>query len=123
MVCAKCKKLFFIKRGFLGLFREEKEFLCNECYKKYPISLGIESIAFSDYEAVIISIFRKRYPIDYNWYYKEYNQIIEANLNREGYNVILLDSLLINQDTMEVLNSYCQLFKSNIIVICFYLKN
>ncbi len=123
MVCAKCKKLFFIKRSFLGLFREEKEFLCNECYKKYPISLGFESIKFVDYEVAIISLFKKKYPIDFNWYYKEYNQIIEANVDRDGYNVIVLDSLLLNQDTMEVLNYYCHLFKSNLIVVCFYLKN
>lgn len=71
MKCEICKERFFIKRNILNLFKEEKEYICTNCYKKYPIELGYETIQLDLYKATVISLFKKKYKIEYNVYYKE----------------------------------------------------
>lgn len=122
MICCKCKKLFFIKRSFLDLFNEKKEYLCNSCYKSYPIKLNLETLSLPEHNIVIISIFDKPYPIDYNWYQEEYSKIFEANYFRNGYITLFFDFLVFNNETIELLQTYCSLFLSNLIIICFYIK-
>lgn len=123
MICYKCNKLFYVKRGLLDLFKEKKEYLCNDCYRKYPIELKMDFLQFDYYSCTIISMFKKRYPVEYNWYYREYSKIFEAYINKDDYHILFFNFIELNQDTMEVLNALCYLFKRNIIVICFYLKN
>ena len=42
MNCLICKRPFYKKRSFLDLFKEEKGYICDLCYKRYPIKINVK---------------------------------------------------------------------------------
>ena len=119
MKCVLCNELFYFKRSLLELFKEKEEYICPKCYKKYPIHLGIKSIILDEYECVIISMFDKKYYINYNAFIKEYTKVFIANLKRDGFEVLFFNHIRLDDYTIENLDAISKLMKSNIIVICF----
>ena len=65
MKCVFCNNNFYIKRSILELFKIEKEYICNRCYKEYPINIRLEKIHLDIYECTIISMFDIKIVGDY----------------------------------------------------------
>ena len=122
MKCRICNNFFYIKRKILTLFSSNEEYICNSCYKKYPIALSYEAIALDRYHCLVLSIFKHHYRIDYNLFFKEYSKIYHACLKRKGYKVLFLDYIDLNDDTFEVLDCITKLIESNILVLTFYVR-
>jgi len=119
MKCRICDNFFYIKRRLLTLFNTDKEYICNSCYKKFPIALSYEAIALDKYHCLILSIFKHHHKIDYNLFFKEYSKIFLASLKRRGYEIVFLDFIDLTDDTFEILDCISKLVKSNIIVLTF----
>lgn len=123
MICYECKKKFYFKRSFRNLFKEEEEFLCNNCYNKYQIKLQYEEIILDEYHAIILSMFPNYYKIDYNLFYKEYSKIFAAIYSKKGYIVLFFDHIYFNDYLLETLDAISKLFQSNLYILCFTVHN
>ena len=66
MKCLICNNYFYLRKSLLDLFKTKKEYICDKCYKKYPIHLKYELIELDLYQASIISLFDKKYNINLN---------------------------------------------------------
>ncbi len=122
MRCVICNDIFYIKRRLLELFNTEKVYICNKCYKKHPIDFKYEAIQLDKYECIILSMFKKRERIEYNGFFKEYSKVFIANMNRKNYHALFFDHIILNDNTLEILDSYSKLLQSNLIVLCFSMK-
>ncbi len=118
MKCQICKKDYYIKRGFLDLFREENTYICNSCYNKYKIELSHQEFMLENYNCIVVSMFKKRYKIDYRAFFLEYSQIARSLYFKENYELIMLDFVDLSYN-LELLNMYANLLQSNIIVLCY----
>ena len=119
MKCILCNGFFYFKRSLLELFNEKEEYICPKCYKKYPIHLKLHPIQLEKYECVIVSMFDKKYYIDYNAFIKEYGQVFKANLKRKGFKLLFFNHLVLDEYTLEGLDAISKLLKSSIIIILF----
>jgi hypothetical protein len=118
MLCRICGEYFYIRRGLLDLFQTKEEYICNKCYKKYPIHLSYEGVQLDKYTCVILSMFDKKYKIDYNLFIKEYTKIFKANQNRKGYQLLFMNHMDLDDSSLEVLDAISKLFESNLIILC-----
>ncbi|MCR5349438.1 MAG: hypothetical protein K6E20_00445 [Acholeplasmatales bacterium] len=122
MKCLICNEHFYVKRKLLTLFKEEKEYICNRCYKRYPIRLSIEKCQLDIYDCFIISIFEAKYNIDYNVFYLEYSKIFKSYYNREGFVTLFFNKIKFDDETLSVLDCISKLNCKNIIVVTFYIE-
>ena len=123
MKCLICNNYFYLKKSLLDLFKTKKEYICDKCYKKYPIHLRYELIELDMYQASIISLFDKKYNINLNVFHKEYSKIFENYFNKEEYQVIFLDYLSLDDRDLEALDGISKLFEKNLIVIVYAIIN
>ena len=79
MECRICKKVFYERRTFLNLFKEEKGFICDSCYKRYPIEIQTEAFELENYNCLVVSIFKYGYKINYNYFIEEYQKTKHQN--------------------------------------------
>ena len=119
MKCVLCGNFFYFKRNLLELFKEKEEYICPKCYKKYPITLNILPIQLEKYDCVIVSMFSKKYYIEYNAFIKEYGQVFKANLKRKGFKLLFFNHLVLDEYTLEGLDAISKMLKSSIIVVLF----
>ena len=120
MKCVYCNENFYVKRSILELFSSKKEYICDKCYKKYKMELSVENIQLDKYDCMVISMFKKRYYIDYNYFFKEYSKIIDTFIYKENYKLLFFDYLKLSDNVFETLDYISKLNKSNLIVFCFY---
>lgn len=123
MKCYECKRQFYFKRKFTTLFKEEREYLCENCYTRFPIHLQTEDIMLEDYHAIILSMFDKGYKIDYNLFFHEYSKIFQSLSLKKGYRVIFLDKVYLNDEFIETLDVISKLYMTNIYILCFTMHN
>ena len=120
MKCVYCNENFYVKRSILELFSSKKEYICDKCYKKYKMDLSVENIQLDKYDCMVISMFKKRYYIDYNYFFKEYSKIIDTFIYKENYKLLFFDYLKLSDNVFETLDYISKLNKSNLIIFCFY---
>jgi hypothetical protein len=123
MICKNCKKRFYIKRSLHELFSKRYEYLCDSCYKKFPIKLNISSIILDEYHCVILSIFDKNYYINYDYFINEYSKIYSSSMSKKGYVALFFDYIYLSDYTIELFDLYSKLFKKNLYIITFYVRN
>lgn len=123
MICKNCKKKFYIKKSLHELFQKKYEYLCESCYKKYPIELKLTPLILDEYHCYILSIFPKKYKINYNYFVNEFSKIYSSLLNKKGYIVLFFDYIYLSDNVIEILDFYSKLFKENLYIITFYLQN
>jgi hypothetical protein len=123
MICRNCGKRFYIKRSLHELFKRTEEYLCDKCYKKYPIELKITPLILEEYHCYILSMFSKKYYIDYNYFISEYSKIYFSSLNKKGYIILFFDYLYLSDNVIEILDLYSKLFNKNLYIITFNLRN
>ena len=122
MKCLLCNEHFYVRRSLLTLFHEEKEYICNRCYKKYPIRLNIEKCQLDMYDCFIITMFGQKYNIDYNVFYLEYSKIFKSYFNREGFKTFFFNGIKFDDETLQILDCITKLNNKNIIVVTFYVE-
>ncbi len=118
MKCQICKKEYYLKREFLELFSQNNSYICNSCYNKYKIELSYQEFMLENYNCIVVSMFKKRYKIDYRAFTLEYSQIARTLYKKKNYEVLLLDFVDLSYN-LELLNMYANLLKSNIIILCY----
>ena len=119
MRCLLCNQRFYIKRDFLNLFNTDILYICDRCYKKYPIELSYEDILLEKYECNVVSIFKKKHFIDYNAFVIEYNKIFISLSKINNNPIIFLNHLYLNDYDLEELDAITKLFESDINILCF----
>ncbi len=121
MICGICKKEFYERRTLLNLFKVENSYICDLCYKRYLIELQTESFRLEKYNCLVVSMFKYEYKINYNCFIREYQKIYARLAKLNGSTVLFFDSLDLTYD-IEVLNTYANLLKNNIIILTFNLR-
>ncbi len=122
MKCVFCNNNFYIKRSILDLFKIEKEYICNRCYKNYPINFKLERIQLDIYECTLISLFDKKYYIDMNYYIKDYSKVFRTLIKKDNYRLLFFDEISLDDNSLEELDCMSKLFESNLIIIVFNVK-
>jgi hypothetical protein len=123
MKCRFCNNDFYIRRELHKLFSNKKLYICDSCYNRYKIDLDVLEFPLDDYHCVILSMFRKNYYIDYEFFIDEYSKIFSSIILRNGYIVLFFDIFTLNDYTIEMLDIYSKLLEKNIYVLCFHLRN
>lgn len=121
MYCRLCGKFFYIRRGFVELFSQKKEYLCDNCHNM--LNLKLEIIELERYHCYILSMFKKGRNIDYNYYINEYNIIVSKYICRDKYQFLFFDYIYLTDFNLEVLNMISKLFKKNLFILTFFIKN
>jgi hypothetical protein len=120
MKCLICNNHFIEKRKFLELFKVERDLLiCEKCYKKYPINLNLEFIELEKYHAVVISMFKRYYRINYNAYIYEYSKVLRQYFKRNGYFTLFFDKIDFDDHTLFMLDLISKLNDKNLIIVVF----
>lgn len=122
MHCNICGSYFYLKRNFLDLFNTKKEYVCDYCYKKYPINLQVTNVFLDEYECKIISMFNTNYKINYNSFIVEYSKIAKTYIEMDGYETLFFDSISLSDENIELLYMISKLFNKNLIIITFLIK-
>ncbi|MGM9969546.1 MAG: hypothetical protein ACI35S_04015 [Anaeroplasma sp.] len=123
MKCRLCNKDFYIKRTFLSLFSIKNEYICQKCNQKYPIKTDISNIFLGEYSLMVISMFDKKYKINYDVFYKEYSKLFLTCLKNKNYKTLFVDDVHLNDYFIEHMEKISRLFNSNIIIFCFNVRN
>ncbi len=106
----------------MNLFGNNIEYLCENCYKRNPISLELVQVPLESYHCYILTMFSKRNNIHINYYFREYNQIIKQYFHREGYFFLFFDSFSLTDRTIEVLDVISKLFQKNLFILAIWIK-
>lgn len=120
MKCLICKKEFIIKRKIKDLLIKQIYFVCNNCYKTYPIKLDMTKVPLSNNkELIIISLFEEDNKFNADAYILEYSKIALRYINKYA---ILLDNLFLSEDIINYYDVISRLISQNVYVICNRLK-
>lgn len=122
MKCVYCNEKFYLKRSILDLFKIDKEYICNKCYKKYKLDITVETIQLEKYDLTVVSMFKKKYYINLNYFYKEYTKLFNTLSKRLDSEVIFLDEISLSDYNLYILDGITKLFKKNLIVLVFNIK-
>ena len=123
MYCQKCKKKFYIKRGFLDLFDTKTRYICDKCLNDLPISLKLEIIPLDVGNIKVVSLFDTIYRVDLNPYILEINQIYNFFRKKyRSYEILFLDYLLLTYFNLELLSFWVESFDKPLLIICGVLK-
>ena len=123
MMCKICNNKFYIRRDFISLFSNKKYVICESCYKKHPIELEYNHLELEKFNCLILSMFKRKYHINFNAYIYEYSKIFNKFNKNNTYVLLFYDFLdLTNINTLEVLNVISRLWQKNLFVITFFIK-
>ena len=122
MKCVFCNNNFYIKRSILELFKIDKEYICNKCYKKYPIDIRLEKIQLDIYECTLITLFEKKYYINMNYYLKEYSKVFKSFYKKDNYELLFFDEVDLSDNGLAYLDGVSKLLESNIIILAFNVR-
>lgn len=98
MKCLICNKSFNVKRKLSTLLKKEMVFVCDTCYKRYPINLNYQIIPIDNHLVHIYTLF------DFKIYFKgdpfiiEYSKIFDFLNSKHKNELILLYKDLILSD-------------------------
>ena len=117
MICLICKRAFVIDRGIIDLFKKQRYFICNKCYKDYPLEIKYQKIPLdNNYDLNIISLLPDCFKGYYLAYINEYSYIVERYLDRP---ILLYDSFYLSKDNIKNAQAISGIEKSDIYIICF----
>ncbi|MGL4949393.1 MAG: hypothetical protein ACRC5M_03340 [Anaeroplasmataceae bacterium] len=116
MFCLNCNKRIIIKRSLSTLFKNEMILICDDCFKKNPINITYNEVELDNYKLKIYSLFENDVIVKYNPYLKEYSYLICKLLSD---NILVFDSIIFNDETIQFVESVCKLLESNLVIVCF----
>ncbi len=123
MRCLNCKENFIIKRRVDTLFKKEKYYICDKCFKKFPIKLSIDTIPITDRMIEIYSIFEKQYFINYDAFIIEYSKIFEYLYHKRKYFIIIFDYIKITENFIKQIEIFSTILAENVVILTFFQQN
>ena len=123
MYCYKCKKKFYLKRGFLNLFDTKSKYICDKCLNEQPISLRFDEITLDVGIIKVVSLFDTIFKVDLKPYVLEINQIFNFFYKKYMDNsIVLLDHLALTYFNLELLSLWVEMFEKPLLIICGVLR-
>lgn len=123
MICKCCGRKFFIRRELLKLFAEQKAYLCDSCYRRYPLALRLQQIPLTQYHCYILTMFSEYPRVNVNFYAFEYSRICRQFMGRKNYFFLFLNSFSLSDEAIEVLDAISLLNRKNLFILTPWLKN
>lgn len=118
MLCLVCGEIFNEPRFLKDLFRTKKYHICQNCLKKYPISLEFIRFPLShNHYLEIVSLFRKQ-SFNYNSYLNEYS-IIHQKLLEMNHSFLVIPEIkfVMTEEKLEQFDYVSTMLDKDIIVI------
>ena len=123
MYCYKCKKKFYLKRGFLNLFDTKSKYICDKCLNEQPISLRFDEITLDVGIIKVVSLFDTIFKVDLKPYVLEINQIFNFFYKKYmDHSIVLLDHLALTYFNLELLSLWVEMFEKPVLIICGVLR-
>ena len=123
MYCYKCKKKFYLKRGFLNLFDTKSKYICDKCLNEHPISLRFDEITLDVGIIKVVSLFDTIFKVDLKPYVLEINQIFNFFYKKyRDHSIVLLDHLALTYFNLELLSLWVEMFEKPLLIICGVLR-
>lgn len=123
MYCYKCKKKFYLKRGFLNLFDTKSKYICDKCLNEQPISLRFDEITLDVGIIKVVSLFDTIFKVDLKPYVLEINQIFNFFYKKYmDHSIVLLDHLALTYFNLELLSLWVEMFEKPLLIICGVLR-
>lgn len=119
MRCSICKRKFEIKRNFNNLLKIERYYICDSCYKKYPISLDMFTMPLSEGRTVYVyTLFSEDNRIDTTPFIKEFSFIYKYCMKKHtNTKIILEEQFKINDESMFYLNVLSSIEEKSVVII------
>lgn len=119
MKCLNCKKNFNQKRGLSNLFKKENYLVCDECYNRYKLSIGLSVIPLDNSNLIIYYLFENKYILNYKAFSYEYSRLFfQVYLNNKKSFIFSYETFKITPLRLEIFNSLSHESKKDIFVIC-----
>lgn len=119
MRCKICNKKFEMKRDFSNILEIQRYYICDTCYRKYPISLDMFTIPLSNGRILYIyTMFEQNYLIDTTPFIKELSILYKYCLNKYKKTLIFLENgFRIDDKTLFNYDTISKIEQKNIVVI------
>lgn len=98
-----------------------KFYLCDNCYKKFPIKLNYLRLYMDDKVVIVISLF-EFCKVNPQYYVNEYNYIFNHLRKNTNYFVVCDTSFKLNDRGYEILNMVSKTYNKDILYLVDYLK-
>ena len=119
MKCKICNKRIINHITFSDFFSNKKRFICDECYKLYPLHINYTVIPLSNYELKIYSMFEKEYYFKNDPFNLETAQILTYLLEKYADSIILLEKkLFLNETNLSIYEVIADINKKDLCIIC-----
>ncbi len=118
MKCLICNRNFTIKGKLRDLFKNNKFYVCDACYKRYPIKLNYNVIPLNNYNLKIYSLFDKYYYFANDPFVLEFSHLLEYVLSQNYQNVLIYNNLNINERKLYIFENLANLVEDDLIIVC-----
>ncbi len=122
MKCLICNHTFIVKRRIKDLFSYSKYFVCDSCYKKYPIKINYSVVPLNKYSLKIYSLFDKEYYFKNDPFFLEFSHLLDYVLKSSNENIFIYSLLKLNEYNLSILSNLANLLESDLIIVCDYCK-
>lgn len=119
MKCYICKKNFNEKISFSNLFKPKMLFICDDCYRRYPINISYTEVPVGK-GIRIYSLFPKKYKINTNAFILEYSRIYEFIAEIKNRYILLFDNFYLTDKMEKFIEAFSSLFDGEIFILCNY---
>ena len=118
MKCAICNRNFTVKYRLKDLFKNKKYYICDSCYKRYPIKINYNVIPLNKYNLKIYSLFDKYYHFKNDPFVLEFSHLLEYVLTLENENIFIYNIININEYKLNYFETISNLMESDLIIVC-----
>ena len=119
MKCRICDKYFNYKKTFKNLFEIDKDIICEQCYRRYPINLDYTVIPLVKYNLKIYSLHKQIYRINEHAYINEYSRIFNYIYDKnKKLPILLYNRFYLNQTNIYKMEIVSTFFESDVFIIC-----
>lgn len=119
MKCFICKKYFNYKKTFKNLFEIDKDIICEQCYKRYPINLDYSVVPLERHYLKIYSLHKIIFRINEHAYINEYSRIFNYLFdNKKRVPILLYNRFYLNESNIYKMELVSTLFESDVYIIC-----
>lgn len=122
MKCAICNRNFIINRKLNDLFKVKKFYVCDSCYKRYPIKINYNVIPLNKYNLRIYSLFDKFYYFSNDPFVLEFSHLLDYVIPLSNDNILIYNYLNITQKKLEIFEALSTLLESDLIIVCDYFE-
>ncbi len=118
MKCAICNRNFTVKSRLKDLFKNKKYYICDSCYKRYPIKINYNVIPLNKHNLKIYSLFDKYYHFKNDPFVLEFSHLLEYVLTLENENIFIYNIININEHKLNYFETISDLMESDLIIVC-----